>query len=162
VGEDRTGGNSAGASGWVTTQVAAEALGVDPRTVRTYIRRGLLDAKVEGEGVEKAYSVDVDSLYALRESRKPPRKAPHKIREKSAGKLRLGEASEDLAELVRDLTAQAIRSSSEAAALRARLQLTERAQSTLEEEARELREERDRLRAELEAERSKGFWARLF
>jgi len=32
----------------------------------------------------------------------------------------------------------------------------------LEEEARALREERDRLRAELETERSKGFWARLF
>jgi DNA-binding transcriptional MerR regulator len=142
----------------VTTQVAADALGVDPRTVRTYIRRGLLEAKVEGKGVEKAYSVDVDSLYALRDSRKSSRKGPHKIREKSAG----GEASEDLAELVRDLTAQAIRSGSEAADLRARLQLTERAQSTLEEEARELREERDRLRAELEAERSKGFWARLF
>jgi hypothetical protein len=46
--------------------------------------------------------------------------------------------------------------------LRARLQLTERAQSSLEEEARTLREERDRLRSELEAERSKGFWARLF
>jgi hypothetical protein len=46
--------------------------------------------------------------------------------------------------------------------LRARLQLTERAQSSLEEEARTLREERDRLRSELEAERSKGFWTRLF
>jgi DNA-binding transcriptional MerR regulator len=139
----------------VTTQLAAEALGVNPRTVRTYIRRGLLEAKVEGEGVEKAYSVDVDSLYALRDSRKSSGKGPRKIREKSAD-------AEDLAELVRDLTAQAIQSSSQAAELRARLQLTERAQSTLEDEARELREERDRLRAELEAERSKGFWARLF
>ncbi len=53
--------------------------------------------------------------------------------------------------------------------LRARLQTTEEALSTLEEHARALRkerdrlgEERDRLRAELEAERSKGFWARLF
>jgi hypothetical protein len=50
----------------------------------------------------------------------------------------------------------------EAAELRTRLELTEQAHSTLEEEARELREDRDRLRAELEAERSKGFWARLF
>lgn len=50
----------------------------------------------------------------------------------------------------------------EAAELRIRLELTARAQSTVEEEARELRDERDRLREELEAERSKGFWRRLF
>ena len=153
--EDLTRGNSAGVSGWVSTQVAAEALGVDPRTVRTYISRGILKAKVEGEGVEKAYSVDIDSLYALRDARKPSRRGPRKIREKSAG-------AEDYADLVRDLTAQVVERSSEAADLRARLQLTERAQSTLEDEARALREERDRLRVELDAERSKGFWSRLF
>lgn len=155
MGEERTRGNSAGDSGWVTTQVAAEALGVDPRTVRTYINRGILNAKVEGKGVEKAYSVDVDSLYALRDARKSSGKDPREIREKSAN-------AEDFAELIRDLTTQVVRTSSEAAALRTRLQLTERAQSSLEEEARALREERDRLRAELEAKRSKGFWARLF
>ena len=155
MGEERTRGNSAGDSGWVTTQVAAEALGVDPRTVRTYINRGILNAKVEGKGVEKAYSVDVDSLYALRDARKSSGKGPRKIREKSAN-------AEDFAELIRDLTTQVVRTSSEAAALRTRLQLTEQAQSSLEEEARALREERDRLRAELEAKRSKGFWARLF
>jgi DNA-binding transcriptional MerR regulator len=155
VGEGSTRGNDAGESGWVTTRVAAEALGVDPRTVRTYIRRGLLKARVEGEGVEKAYSVDIDSLHALRDARKAGGKRPHKAREKSAD-------AEDLAELIRDLTAQVVEASTEAADLRARLQLTERAQSSLEEEARTLREERERLRSELEAERSKGFWARLF
>jgi DNA-binding transcriptional MerR regulator len=139
----------------VTTQVAAEALGVDPRTVRTYISRGELKARVEGEGVEKAYSVDVDSLYALRDARKSSGKNPRKIREKSA-------EAEDLAALVRDLTSQLVSTSAEAAHLRTRLQLTERTQSSLEEEAQALRGERDRLRAELEAERSKGFWSRLF
>ncbi len=83
------------------------------------------------------------------------REGPRKIREKSA-------AAEDFAELIRDLTTQVVKTSSEAADLRARLQLTEQAHSSLEEEARTLREERDRLRAELETERSKGFWARLF
>jgi DNA-binding transcriptional MerR regulator len=139
----------------VATRVAAEALGVDPRTVRTYIRRGLLKAKVEGKGVEKAYSVDIDSLHALRDARRAARKRPRKTREKSAD-------AEDFAELIRDLTAQVVEASTEAADLRARLQLTERAQSSLEEEARTLREERDRLRSELETERSKGFWVRLF
>jgi DNA-binding transcriptional MerR regulator len=139
----------------VTTRVAAEALGVDPRTVRTYIRRGLLKAKVEGEGVEKAYNVDIDSLNALRDARKSAGKNPRKIREESAD-------AENFAELIRDLTAQVVEANTAAADLRTRLQLTERAQSSLEEEARTLREERDRLRSELEAERSKGFWARLF
>jgi excisionase family DNA binding protein len=53
--------------------------------------------------------------------------------------------------------------------LRARLRTTEEALSALEERARALRkerdrlgEERDRLRVELEAERTKGFWRRLF
>ena len=153
--EDRTRGSSAGQSGWITTQVAAEALGVDPRTVRTYISRGILKAKVEGEGVEKAYSVDIDSLYALRDARKSSGKRPRKTREKSAD-------AEDLAALVRDLTSQLVSTSAEAAHLRTRLQLTEQTQSSLEEQAQALREERDRLREELEAERSKGFWARLF
>jgi len=139
----------------VTTQVAAEALGVDPRTVRTYISRGELKARVEGEGVEKAYSVDVDSLYALRDARKSSGKGPRKNRGKSAD-------AEDLAALVRDLTSQLVSTSAEAAHLRTRLQLTEQTQSSLEEEARDLREDRDRLRTELEAERSKGFWSRLF
>jgi chromosome segregation ATPase len=155
VGEDRTGGNNAGESGWVSTEVAAEALGVDPRTVRTYISRGKLTAKVEGKGVEKAYSVDIDSLYALRDARMSSGKRPRKPRAKSAD-------AENLAELIRDLTAQVVERSSEAADLRARLQLTEQAQSTLEEEAKALKEERDQLRAELDAERSKGFWQRLF
>ena len=139
----------------MTTRVAAEALGVDPRTIRTYIRRGLLKARVEGEGVGKAYSVDIDSLQALRDVRNASGKRPHKNREKSA-------SAEDLAELVRDLTSQVVEASTEAADLRARLQLTEQTQSSLEKEAQALRDERDRLRSELEAERSKGFWARLF
>jgi len=69
---------------------------------------------------EKAYSVDIDSLYALRDARKSSGKGPRRIRGKSAD-------AEDYAELLRDLTAQVIASSSEAADLRARLQLTERA-----------------------------------
>jgi hypothetical protein len=40
-----------GGSGFVTTRVAAEALGVNPRTIRTYIERGDLEAKLEARGV---------------------------------------------------------------------------------------------------------------
>ena len=60
-------------------------------------------------------------------------------------------------------------SSSEAAELRARLELTERAESSLREDLERVSEERrrhqeeaERLREELESERSKGCWRRLF
>jgi hypothetical protein len=165
-----------GSSGWVTTKVAAEALGVDPRTVRTYINRGELDAKVEGEGVEKTYLVAIDSLHALRVRRGFPRKTRAKVREKSAKVVDGAENAEDYAEMVRDLTDRLILLSSEAAELRTRLELTVRAESTLQEERDQLRQDRERerqerldaqqeaqrLREELEAERSKGFWRRLF
>ena len=49
VGEDCTRGNSAGESGWVTTQVAAEALGVEPCTIRLREERDRLRAGLEAE-----------------------------------------------------------------------------------------------------------------
>jgi vacuolar-type H+-ATPase subunit D/Vma8 len=58
---------------------------------------------------------------------------------------------------------------SEAAELRSRLELAEQTQSTIEEERnrlagslRQAEEQAEMLRKELEAERSKGFWQRLF
>jgi predicted site-specific integrase-resolvase len=172
---DTAGGNEAedvadvrGDSGWVTTKVAAEALGVDPRTVRTYINRGELEAKVEREGVEKTYLVSIDSVYSLRDRRGLARKTRGNIRAKSVERVVGADGSEDLADMVRELTSELIRSSSEAADIRARLELTERAESSLREDLQRVREERqrhleeaERLRAELEAERSKGFWQRL-
>ena len=158
-----------GESGWVTTKVAAEALGVDPRTVRTYISRGDLEAKAEGEGVEKTYLVSIDSVYSLRDRRGMARKTRDGTRAKSAKARDHSEPAEDLAGMVRELTSELIRSTSEAAELRARLELTERAESSLREDLERVREERrqhqeeaERLRAELEDERSKGFWRRLF
>ena len=153
-----------GSSGWVTIKVAAEALAVDPGTVRTYVSRGDLEAKVEGEGVEKTYIVPIHSVYALRDRRCASRKTPHKGREKSAGMGSSAEGAEDLAEHIRELTSELIRSSSEAADLRARLELTERTESSLREDLERVRKERqrhqeeaDRLRTELEAERSRDF-----
>jgi hypothetical protein len=173
---DAPGGNEAGtiaevrgSSGWVTIKVAAEALGVDPGTVRTYVSRGDLEAKVDGEGVEKTYVVPIDSVYALRDRRGASRKTRHSSREKSAEMGGGAEGAEDLADIVRELTSELISSSSEVADLRARLELTERTESSLREDLERVREERqrhqekaDRLRTELEAERSKDFWRRLF
>jgi hypothetical protein len=148
-------------SGWVNTKVAAEALGVDPRTVRTYINRGELDARVEGEGVEKAYLVSIDSVYSLRERKGRSRKTRDSTRDISARLSQTAEYAEDITDMVRGLTTQLIRSSSEAAELRARLELTEQAESSRREaleqrlEAERVRrefaeQERDRLAAELE------------
>ena len=157
--EDLTPGNRADTnadvssdSGWVSTKVAAEALGVNPRTVRAYIARGDLEAKAEGKGVEKAYLVSIDSIYALRERRGGSRKTGGKSREKTANTV---VPAEDLTHMIRDLTAELIQSSTEVAELRIRLELTEKTESTL-------REENERLWTELETERSKGLWRRLF
>jgi hypothetical protein len=74
--ENVTRGTHADQSGWVTTRVAAQALRVDPRTVRSkYIKQGKLEAKVEREGVEKAYLISIDSVHALR-GRDPERSGP--------------------------------------------------------------------------------------
>jgi hypothetical protein len=209
----KDGGNSGGNSGWVTTDVAAEALGVSSRTVRNYILSGDLDARKEIEGINERYLVSIDSLYALRDRRKYEGKLPGNRRR---GSSRPEASSEGAAELVRETAVDMLRETlasleshiSQNAELRARLELTERAESTvreerdrllgeleaerrqrledvqrerserleaqqraerlakehahLEEERAQVRGEAEGLRAELEAERSRGFWARLF
>jgi hypothetical protein len=159
--EEGTRGTHADQSGWVTTRVAAQALRVDPRTVRKYINQGKLEAKVEGEGVEKAYLVSIDSVYALR-GRAPDRTGPRMGREDGPRESAGSAASEDLVALVRELTTEVSRHSAEAAELRTRLELTELAESSQREaleqrlETEQLRreqaeQERDKLAAELEA-----------
>lgn len=136
-------------SGWTTTKVAAQALGIDPRTVRKYIKQGKLVAKAEGQGVEKTYLVSIDSVYAMRDSRTDPGMG----RERSPRESASSELSEDLVALVRELASEARHSSSEAAELRTRLELTERTESSLRE-ALEQRLETEQLRRE-QAERER-------
>jgi DNA-binding transcriptional MerR regulator len=132
-----------GLSGWVTTDVAARAVRVSPRTIRRYIDRGELKAKVEGEGVERRWLIDVDSLHALRASRPES--------ESVRGVSGEAEGADRLADVIRDLAARVEERTAEATEMRIRLELTEQAQSTVEEEARRLREENERLRQELQA-----------
>jgi hypothetical protein len=202
----QNGGSNAGTSGWVNTDVAAEALGVSSRSVRNYILSGDLTARKEKEGINERYVVSVDSLYALRDRRKQEGKVRGKIRRTSK---RTESAAEGSTELVRETATDMLRETlaslethiAQNAELRARLELTERAESTLREElerergqrhsdvererserlqaqerAEQLEQERARLEAEhrraeeeaaalrqqLEAERGKGFWQRLF
>jgi hypothetical protein len=170
-------GNLQGSSGWVNTDVAAEALGVSARTVRNYILSGDLVASKEIEGINERYAVSVDSLYALRDRRKQEGKLPGNRRRTYS---RTEGSSEATTEVVRETAADMLRETlarlethiAQNAELRARLELTERAQQRveklaqenvqLEEEHSRVEQEAQRLRAELEAERSKGFWRRLF
>ena len=202
----QNGGSDEGTSGWVTTDVAAEALGVSSRSVRNYILNDDLVARKEKEGINERYVVSVDSLYALRDRRKQEGKLQRNFREPSR---RTESSTEEPTVVVRETAVDMLRETlaslethiAQNAELRARLQLTERAESTLREElererrqhqeevqrerserlqaqerAEQLEQERARLEAEhrqaeeesaalreeLEAERSKGFWSRLF
>jgi hypothetical protein len=205
-------GSSEGNSGWVSTDVAAEVLGVSSRSVRNYILNRSLVARKETEGINEKYLISLESLYALRDRRKSHGKLAHNRRASS----RSEGVAENTAEAVKDTAVDMMRvtlANLEAhiaknaelrvasAELRARLELSEGAESALREElegerrrheeeverertgrldaqerAGQLEQERTRLederewaqeearelRAELEAERSKGFWRRLF
>lgn len=135
-----------GMSGWVTTDVAARAVRVSPRTIRRLIDRGELMAKAEGEGVERRWLVDVDSLYALRSSRTETRNSLGSVHDPDVSAV----VPDSIADVLRELTARVEERTAEALEMRIRLELSEQAQSTVEEEARSLREENDRLRKELE------------
>jgi hypothetical protein len=150
--EENPAGASA-ASGFVTTKVAAEALGVNPRTIRTYIERGDLEAKVEGEGIQKMYLVSIDSLYALRDQRGYPRHSRSQTRDTTATAAEVPPG--ELAEVIRDLTAELVQKAASEAELRTRLELTAQAESTVQAERERLLEDlaRERARADrLEAE----------
>jgi hypothetical protein len=155
VGEDHTSGHSrtnlgdlSSETGWVTTDVAAKAVRVSPRTIRRYIDQGKLQAKPQGEGVRREWLVSVDSLHALRASRTTEGDVP----DVSPGV----EPVDSIVDVVREMSARLESRAEEAAELRVRLELTERAQSTLEDERRqvvqELEQER-RRREEAERER---------
>jgi hypothetical protein len=142
-------------SGWVTTQQAARALGISPRTVRWHIEQGNLEAKPEGEGVRRAWLVSIDSLQDFRDARQAAGEMPrryHDLAEDAAI------AAEGLGNPIRELADRLAEEAARAAEYRVRLELTEQAESTvraeLETERRrreEVERERDELRRELAA-----------
>jgi excisionase family DNA binding protein len=139
-------------SGWATTQQAARALGISARTVRWHIDRGNLDAKPEGEGVERAWRVSIDSLQAFRDSRQRQGQSPRDYRAPAqAAEI----AAEDPGDAIRALADRLVEEARRAEAARVRLELAERAQSTLEAELaeeRRRREEAERAREGTERE----------
>jgi hypothetical protein len=147
-----------GGSGWTTTKQAAKVLGVSRRSVQGYVGRGILEAREEGEGVNRRFLISIDSLNALADRRR--READEtanfaEVSPQSADTARsFANTGEGLLHLIERLEAR----TAEATELRIRLEITERAQSTLEDELaderrrrEETERERDELRQELDA-----------
>jgi hypothetical protein len=118
-------------SGWVTTEVAARAVRVSPRTIRRYIEQGKLEAKPQGEGVLREWLVSIDSLYALRATRTFDERGPRSGRAEGAEDTGAVPA-DSIADVFREMAARLERRAEEASELRIRLELTEQAQSPLE------------------------------
>jgi hypothetical protein len=128
--------------GWTNTTTAGKALGVSPRTVQTYIRKGLLQGKVEGEGVRRTWYVSIDSLNNLRAQRFAEGGA--KIFREGSGE----QVAEGIAEAMQNLSERLAEEAAKAAEYRVRLELTERAESSLREDLQRERERADRLEGE--------------
>jgi hypothetical protein len=156
------GGQSDRGSGWVATDVAAKSLAVSPRSVRRFIDRGELEGRKVEEGIVTAWEVSIDSLYALRDKRKAKGQGEGQVRRRVPRMSGEQEETTDTSDIILRLTSELVRHSSELGELRARLELTAKAESSLREERDQARAEAEKFRAELEAERSKGFWRRLF
>ncbi len=153
----KTHGEGSPGSGWTTTKQAAKVLGVSRRSVQAYVRRGLLEAREEGEGVGKTFYVSIDSLNALRNRRSGEAAAPGGFADASPQNVEATNLTEPSGESLRHLIDRLEVRTVEATELRVRLELTERAQSSLEGELREERQrrgeaerERDELRRRLE------------
>src|SRR5215213_6932505 len=96
-------GTSAKDTGWVTTRVAAAALGVKPQQVRNYIAAGELEAKTEEAGAKRRYLVSIASVEALRAEKHPEDKLPGQDRNGAEG---LVAPEQDVATLVRELATE--------------------------------------------------------
>jgi excisionase family DNA binding protein len=137
-----------------TTGQAARILKVTDRGVRKMIDRGELEANQDERG---RHLIPQRAVHAMLEERRAG------VGESSAEETsRSAEEARELRERVEGLQRELGR-------LEGRLELTERTESTMREERERLeqllgeeRAERRRLQEQLDAERSRGFWQRLF
>jgi excisionase family DNA binding protein len=146
-----------------STEEAAKVLGIGTRRIQQLAGDGLL----EGERHGRSWRLARWSVHRYLEEHGPGRPRVSRM-----GRERPSQSPESVREWVDRVNAL----ERELGRLEGRLELTERAESTIREErdrlleererererAERLEEERERLRGELEAERSKGFWRRLF
>jgi hypothetical protein len=143
-------GEASADSGWVTTKQAAKVLGVSRRSVQTYVRRGLLRANEEGEGTNKRFLISIDSLNSMIARRREDAEFAEASSRTAEAAKPAANTGEGLRHVVDRLEARTV----EATELRVRLELTERAESTLRaelEEERRRREGAERERDDLAA-----------
>lgn len=170
--QDRLPEESREGSGWTTTKTAAKALGVTRRTVQEYVRKGELEAFAEGEGVAKKYYVSIASLTALHARRRRKAKEAPELDDISSWTESSEKTDEGRREILGEVLRRAIERlearTAEAADLRARLEVSEKAESTLRESLERERQRADalqrdtqRLRTELEEARL-SWWRRFF
>jgi excisionase family DNA binding protein len=138
-----------------TTAQAARILKVTDRGVRKMIDRGELEARQDERG---RHLIPQRAVHAMLEERRAVGEGEISTEETSRSAEEARELRERLEGLQREL-----------GRLEGRLELTERTESTMREERERLaqlleeeRAERRRLQEELDTERSKGFWQRLF
>ena len=137
-----------------TTGQAARILKVTDRGVRKMIDRGELEANQDERG---RHLIPQRAVHAMLEERRAG------VGESSTEETsRSAEEARELRERVEGLQRELGR-------LEGRLELTERTESTMREERERLeqllgeeRAERRRLQEQLDTERSRGFWQRLF
>ena len=144
------GGEGLAGSGWTTTKQAAKVLGVSRRSVQGYVRRKLLEAREEGEGVNKRFFVSIDSLNALRARRSEEALAAEGFAEASAEAEEAANLAANAGEGLRHVVARLEARTAEATELRVRLEITERAESTLREELAGERRRREAAERERE------------
>ena len=138
-----------GVSGWVTTKQAAKRLGVSRRSVQGYVGRGLLEAREEGEGVNRRFLISIDSLNFLVDRRRREADEAANFADTSPEVANAVTAFANTGEELRHLIERLEARTAEATELRIRLELTERAQSTLAEELAEANRRREEAELEL-------------
>jgi chromosome segregation ATPase len=140
-------GTDANNTEWVTTRVAAAALGVKPQQVRNYIAAGDLESKTEGAGAKRRYLVSMTSVEALRAERRSEGKLPDQGHNGAEG---LVTSEQEVATLVRELATELGEVRYRLGQAEARLELTKQALNDLGEQLQRERERADRLEAERE------------
>ena len=124
---------------------AAKLLGISGSRVRQLLTSGELEG--ERGTLSDRWRVSRVSVHARREERGTHARTPSS----SAPSADVGPLIDRIAALEHKLGRAEVTA-----------ELTEQAHSTTQDALRRERERADRLEAELEAQRSKGFWARLF
>ena len=137
-----------------TASEAAKVLKLSTRRVRQLAETEEIEGTRDAEG---NWRLDKASVHTFRDGRRPskPREGPSSRSKRREPWARVTELERALGRLEGEM--------------RARAELTATTESTLreslereKERADRLEERAEKLRDELEAERSKGFWARLF